>query len=729
MKYPAIILSYVFIALVAVFSIFPVSAAGVVGTGTAASCTEEALDAALLGGGLVTFNCGSGTHTIFLTGSKTIRENTLLDGGGHIILDGGGYTQIFYNSGVEFYIQNITLKNARSIQGSAIFNDMGILSVDGVTFNQNVAVRPGPSSDPSGGRGGAIFNAQGDMTITNSRFVGNRADNWGGAIFTTNGVVTISNSTFLLNNVSADYGSDGGAIANGSWGEPGSTINIVDSNLSLNVAPLTGGAIFSNTGVVTVENSFLGSNVANVGAAIGTRQDPTLTSQVNVLGSTLTNNIARYSGGGLYMLQHLSMTGSTLTANRARQYGGAIYLTEDVQADIIGNTFSANRAGRDGGAIFNDVLTFTIRNSTFTGNRADRGGGLFNSRYTPSNSTRLISNSTFSGNHANQGGAIFDETRSDGSAAHSGFYATKIEFSTFAYNAARADAGGAAIYGAATGVELRATIAAYSIGDACNRALSNIYNLIEYPSNSCGAGVIADPLLAPLADNGGTTQTHALLTGSPAIDAVVAPLLTGTGTADDPLGCTVEVDQRNFSRVSPRTTSTGVYISYCDVGAYESGAVEAVTTGFPLVQATPEATLPPVPSAVPVIVNCTPFRATSPRDGLPNGIANFYWDGAPGATSYLVTVSNEQGQQVATFNTTAPATTLSGDVSNGAIGAGFSFSWTVQALHNGRVYCTTPLLTIPRESPNNPPPATPVPQCGNGIQEVGETPNTCPNGY
>src|SRR5438093_11228150 len=65
----------------------------VVGTGTSVSCTEAALDACLPGGGsfdgTVTFDCG-GAATITVTGQKTIRADTTIDGGGVITISGGG---------------------------------------------------------------------------------------------------------------------------------------------------------------------------------------------------------------------------------------------------------------------------------------------------------------------------------------------------------------------------------------------------------------------------------------------------------------------------------------------------------------------------------------------------------------------------------------------------------------------------------------------------------------
>jgi hypothetical protein len=109
-------------------------------------------------------------------------------------------------------------------------------------------------------------------------------------------------------------------------------------------------------------------------------------------------------------------------------------------------------------------------------------------------------------------------------------------------------------------------------------------------------------------------------------------------------------------------------------------------------------------------VNCTPFRATSPLGGLPYGMTTFYWDAAPGATSYRVDVFNEGGGQVASFETGGGSTNLNGDLSN--VGGGFTFSWQVSALLNGQVACTSGPITMQREAvPTQapPPPAADVP--------------------
>src|SRR4051812_1818291 len=72
--------------------------AGVVGTGSGASCTDASLDAALADGGLVTFNCGSDPVTIDIsggTGTKTIAADTTIDGSGMIVISGGHSVRVF----------------------------------------------------------------------------------------------------------------------------------------------------------------------------------------------------------------------------------------------------------------------------------------------------------------------------------------------------------------------------------------------------------------------------------------------------------------------------------------------------------------------------------------------------------------------------------------------------------------------------------------------------------
>lgn len=96
---------------------------------------------------------------------------------------------------------------------------------------------------------------------------------------------------------------------------------------------------------------------------------------------------------------------------------------------------------------------------------------------------------------------------------------------------------------------------------------------------------------------------------------------------------------------------------------------------------------------------CSGFQATSPLDGYHNGPTTFYWDPAPGSVGgYQVEVFNESGQLAATFPANANATTVTGDMSEGRIGRGLTFSWDVVALVNGQPVCASQRITAPREN-------------------------------
>jgi LysM repeat protein len=115
------------------------------------------------------------------------------------------------------------------------------------------------------------------------------------------------------------------------------------------------------------------------------------------------------------------------------------------------------------------------------------------------------------------------------------------------------------------------------------------------------------------------------------------------------------------------------------------------------------------PLYAPLTADCSRFRATSPLQGLNNGSNVFYWDPAPGATSYRVNIYNFDlgGTLMASYEVNGLLSRLQGDVSDGAVGGGFRFGWEVQALVNDQIACSSPLLTMFRAVA-----PTPVPTAG-----------------
>jgi VCBS repeat-containing protein len=212
-----------------------------------------------------------------------------------------------------------------------------------------------------------------------------------------------------------------------------------------------------------------------------------------------------------------------------------------------------------GGGILNSG-TLTITGSTISGNSADfRGGGVFSNTNLSGTQETTISNSTISGNTATVRGGVYNN---DG--------LTVIEHSTITNNTAPSGQGsGVASEGdTATRTEVLSTIISANTNTdvdfvlATNTFDSKGYNLIgdgnaTVPANNAfdqtgDQSGVSDPKLGALSDNGGPTNTHALLAGSPAINAIPS------GTND--CGTTFTEDQRGVTRPQG---------SACDIGSFE----------------------------------------------------------------------------------------------------------------------------------------------------------------
>jgi hypothetical protein len=239
---------------------------------------------------------------------------------------------------------------------------------------------------------------------------------------------------------------------------------------------------------------------------------------LSINSAVVSANEARDSGGGVANVAGgtLTITDSTIAANLAPT-GAGIYVAGGI-ATLTRSTVSGNSAAVGAGGISNQDSTLTVVNSTISGNEAQgHGGGIVNT------GQLTIRNSTISDNSAGMSGGGVYNTRSGSVTAQN---------TIFAENESLGD-GAADFDGTAN-----------SLGD----------NLIGDSSGSSGWTtsdfVDIDPLLGPLANNGGPTQTHALWPGSPAIDA--------GNNADPPA-----TDQRGatFARIVNGTI---------DIGAFES---------------------------------------------------------------------------------------------------------------------------------------------------------------
>jgi hypothetical protein len=339
--------------------------------------------------------------------------------------------------------------------------------------------------------------------------------------------VAISNMTITDGNVSG-VSDSGGGISN--FG----LLTLTNVVVTYNTANFTGGGL-ANNNVLTLNDSYVGNNTATTGMGGGIANNGNL----NVDNSTIDNNSALGStgvGGGIANNLTLNINNSTISGNLAANYGGGINNngTLTVNNSILGNNIASNNAG---GGIYNDVGTLTINASTLSGNSSLNGGGIYTIR-----GTVIITNSTFSGNSAEPSNG------SGGGIASSSPGTVTITNSTVSNNSAFYGGGIAAI----TNVTIRNTIIANSAagGDCAGALADGGHNIVE--DNSCGFTGGSDPLLGPLANNGGLTKTHALLSGSPAIDA--------GSNAVCAAGPVNNLDQRGLIRPQG---------AVCDIGAFE----------------------------------------------------------------------------------------------------------------------------------------------------------------
>ena len=259
---------------------------------------------------------------------------------------------------------------------------------------------------------------------------------------------------------------------------------------------------------------------------------------VNIQNSVFTNNTASNGGGALYMESGtLNISDSVFTGNSVGAPndggfdGGALYIGSGT-VTIQNTTISGNFCGNDGGGIYQSQGSLTISNSTLSNNQAQYGSAI--SRF--DGGTTTITNSTISGNSTFAGAVSVDY----GGALFLYNNITTISNSTIAGNSSPGGQGGGIhLYGGT--LNLVSTIVAGSTDNPANPGggtrdlfgrnsdggafvINATNSLIQNSSGFINGTNTANitgqnPLLNPLANNGGPTQTMALQVGSPAIDA------------------------------------------------------------------------------------------------------------------------------------------------------------------------------------------------------------------
>jgi parallel beta-helix repeat protein len=423
--------------------------------------------------------------------------------------------------------------------GGGIYNN-GTLTISGSTIANNVALTPAPielfdgfgggiynnasltlvdsiiSGNLSGGAGAGIDNStSGTATLTDCTVTGNRFASDGYGIIGSGGGLCNDGSASLTDcTISGNSAVTGGGICNdGSLTVAGSRIsgNATIPNLYYQGSSFgAGGGVF-NRGTATLRDSIIsgdtarGAGVNGVGGGIGGAYSATTT----LVDCTLSNNCAGSGGGigciapycyGVY--DPVALTDCTISGNQATNSGGGIFLNASDEATLVNSTISGNTAPHGGGVYLNQAAKMTATNVTIAGNSAVDGGGVYvehTVNYVPGLS---LENTIIAGNT---------------SRAHDG--------------------------------DVAGPVAPNSVNDLIGDGSGIIAGIGNNASgNQIGtAAAPIDPLLAPLGDYGGPTQTMALLPASPAID-------TGSNSAI-PAGVTT--DQRGQPRIINGTVDSG----------------------------------------------------------------------------------------------------------------------------------------------------------------------------
>ncbi len=502
------------------------------------------------GGGL--WN-GTGTMTIIGTtiSGNTASGNAADNGGGGIYNFNGG-TLMIDDATISDNVADGTLGS-----GGGILNDVGSqLTVRTSIISGNTAVRAGggiednsgtstiiltdvnldnnSATGPPGNGGGLHITGGGNVTITGGTANGNSASLEGGGLWNGVGIMTITDTEIVLNDATGNAADDGGGGIFNNGGTVAITNSVIMNNFASGTAG-SGGGLFSIAGAVTILNSTFEFNGANrAGGAIEVVTGTLSLTDTDLLSNDVNGNAgapAPGNGGGIHIsgITTTMISGGLISGNGARREGGGLWNQTGSEMIINNVTIDDNYAmglevTHGGGGIFVNGGTVTINSSTISNNET-RGNGLGNGGgiHVKAGGVANVTVSTISRNGSvNNGGGIYN----NGSLF--------INASTIATNTAEDFGGGianeapvqltlknsiVALNTSNTGADVAGTGEFTSLGyNLIGKDDQNVFRALDSDLEGTSSAPI-NPLVGPLANNGGTTMTHQLLAESPAYNA------------------------------------------------------------------------------------------------------------------------------------------------------------------------------------------------------------------
>jgi len=458
--------------------------------------------------------------------------------------------------------ENSALTGDLDISGTTTISSFTPITIDGNATDRvfeihknakvnliGVTIRNGNPGEGQAG-GGVFVDLVAHLVVTNSQIISNSAQSGGGAMVL--GRLTMRDS--------AVSGNQGGGLNNA-----GGLLALHNVQIINNCG---GYGIQQNQGALNFTLGLIGSNQG--GGIYNAAATATLT-RVNIIGNT--------NGGGAVntgaSLTRLTIDHSQILSNTATTGGGVLNEGTGASIDIYATRISGNHATSNGGGLFNRGI-MSVQDSTLDHNQARAGAGLHHL-----GGNLSLRNDTFSQNSASDnGGGLYN-----GSSA-------VLNAVTFTENRAAGEGGN--IFNDEAQLSIENSIVAHAQdGDNCVKRggfLTSLGHNLEsaHSCNFSAAGdmVNADPLLGPLQDNGGPTVTHALLSGSPAIDqgAATCPATDQRGVTR-PQGIACDIGAYEFAtiadlavtaRVAPATVTVGTRVTYT-LGISNLGPAAATT--------------------------------------------------------------------------------------------------------------------------------------------------------
>ncbi|HET6976980.1 MAG TPA: Ig-like domain repeat protein [Pyrinomonadaceae bacterium] len=461
-------------------------------------------------GSTITFNMATVTSPISLTTAElTLNKNLTITGPGSTSLT---IERSSAPATPQFRIFNVSTSSvAVNISGVTVTNGH---PADGT---------PGGFSGGSGVEGGGIRNL-GQLVMSDVRVIGNQSGNGGtaislpgnggagGGIYNEGSVLTMTNSV-----VSGNRSGDGGGGGTGSGGgRGGEGAGIYTRNNS--TTTLTNVVISNNTGgLSTVRGGFGGMAGGIYIAAPATVIMNTCVVSNNTAGDATGVDSTPAFAGGIYTEGLLTITNSTISGNSSKIFGGGIMNRGGAVIRLTNSTLSGNSA-IEGGAINNDINGFIfLTNCTITNNSAQRAPGIITFTETVEVRNTIIAgndNPDVAGRFISRGNNLIGSLNDNAIVTTSGF---------------------------TNGV------------------------------NNDQVGTVASPLnpwLGPLANNGGPTQTHALLSNSTALDAGNNCVLDNS--CSPAVGVSVTTDQRGAGFARAADSADANLTQTVDIGAFEA---------------------------------------------------------------------------------------------------------------------------------------------------------------